>query len=153
MKEKQYDIYNDVPFDSLKFITAQKNTYKKALNEIKGGKKRTHWMWFIFPQLRGLAVSDMAYKYGIADLDEAKAYLTHDDLGKNLTEISTELLKLEENDAEVIFGDIDAMKLRSSMTLFSLVSEENSVFHKVLQKFFEGQSDTKTLELLAANKQ
>lgn len=143
----------DSLFDSVKFISAQAHTYEKALEEIKRGKKRTHWMWFIFPQLRGLGVSDMAYTYGIADLDEAKAYLAHDDLGARLIEISTELLKLEENDPEVIFGDIDALKLKSSMTLFSLISEENSVFHKVLQKFFEGQSDAKTIELLAAQKQ
>ena len=106
-------------------------------------------MWFIFPQLRGLGMSDMAYTYGIADLDEAKAYLAHDVLGTRLIEISTELLELDESDAEVIFGDIDAMKLQSSMTLFSLISEENSVFHKVLQKFFEGKTDSQTLELLA----
>jgi uncharacterized protein (DUF1810 family) len=150
--EKWYDIYNNA-FDSLKFILAQKGTYERALTEIKSGKKLTHWMWFIFPQLRGLGISDMAYKYGLADLDEAKAYLAHEDLGARLTEISTELLNLEENDPEVIFGDIDAVKLKSSMTLFSLISEENSVFHKVLQKFFKGQTDTKTLELLASKEQ
>ena len=167
MLDNQHDIYKDAPgldpeieyesidslFDSIKFISAQTHTYEKALEEIKRGKKRTHWMWFIFPQLRGLGTSDMAQTYGIADLDEAKAYLTHDVLGTRLIEISTELLNLEENDPEVIFGDIDAMKLQSSMTLFSLISEENSVFHKVLQKFFEGQRDTKTLELLASIEQ
>jgi len=147
--EKWYDIYNNA-FDSLKFILAQKGTYERALTEIKSGKKLTHWMWFIFPQLRGLGMSDMAYTYGLADLDEAKAYLAHEDLGARLTEISTELLNLEENDPEVIFGDIDAVKLKSSMTLFSLISEENSVFHKVLQKFFEGQTDAKTLQLLSS---
>ena len=137
-------------FDSFKFILAQTHTYEKALEEIKTGMKRTHWMWFIFPQLRGLGMSNMAYKYGIADLDEAKAYLAHDVLGARLIEISTELLKLEESDPEIIFGDIDAMKLRSSMTLFSLVSEKDSVFHRVLQKFFKGKSDAKTLKLLAS---
>jgi uncharacterized protein (DUF1810 family) len=95
----------------------------------------------------------MAQTYGIADLDEAKLYLAHNELGKRLVEIASELLNLKVSDPEVIFGDIDAMKLKSSMTLFSLVSEENSVFHKVLQKFFEGQSDAKTLELLAAQEQ
>ena len=137
-------------FDSLKFIAAQMSTYANALEEIKNGAKQTHWMWFIFPQLRGLGASDMAQTYGIADLDEAKLYLAHRDLGSRLIEISEELLKLDENDPKVIFGDADAMKLRSSMTLFSLASEENSVFHKVLKKFFNGQIDTKTIELLSA---
>ena len=141
---------NNNEFDSFKFISAQTHTYEKALKEIKNGKKRTHWMWFIFPQLRGLGMSNMAYKYGIADLDEAKAYLAHDVLGARLIEISTELLKLEESNPEIIFGNIDAMKLRSSMTLFSLVSEKDSVFHRVLQKFFKGKSDAKTLKLLAS---
>ena len=140
-------------FDFGKFISAQENTYEKALEEIKRGKKRTHWMWFVFPQLRELGMSDMANKYGIADLDEARAYLAHNELGARLTEISTELLKLEESNPEVIFGYIDAMKLKSSMTLFSLISEDDSVFHKVLQKFFKGQPDTKTIKLLASEEQ
>lgn len=141
---------NNNVFDSFKFISAQTHTYEKALEEIKNGKKRTHWMWFIFPQLRALGMSNMAYKYGIADLAEAKAYLAHDVLGARLIEISTELLKLEESNPEIIFGDIDAIKLSSSMTLFSLVSEKDSVFHRVLQKFFKGKSDAKTLKLLAS---
>lgn len=157
MKEKWRNTYDNAcyegavsSFDSAKFISAQAHTYEKALKEIKSGRKRTHWMWFIFPQLRGLGVSNMAHRYGIADLEEAKAYLLHNDLGARLIEISTELLKLEESDPEVIFGDIDAVKLKSSMTLFSLVSEDDSVFHKVLQKFFKGQTDVKTLELLVS---
>ena len=148
-----YHCKKKLVFDSLKFIAAQMSTYKTALKEIKSGKKRTHWMWFIFPQLRGLGTSDMAQTYGIADLDEAKLYLAHNELGTRLVEIASELLNLKVSDPEVIFGDIDAMKLKSSMTLFSLVSEENSVFHKVLQKFYKGQQDTKTLELLAAQEQ
>lgn len=134
--------------DSVKFIAAQANTYEKALAEIKNGQKRTHWMWFVFPQLRGLGMSDMAYTYGIADLEEARAYLKHKDLGARLIQISTELLRFEGNDPVAVFGDIDALKLRSSMTLFSLVSEEDSVFHKILQKYFQGQTDSKTLDLL-----
>ena len=148
-----YHCKKKLAFDSIKFITAQANTYETALEEVKNGKKLTHWMWFVFPQLRELGMSDMAYKYGIADLDEAKAYLAHKDLGTRLIEISTELLKLDESDPEVIFGNIDAMKLKSSMTLFSLISEDGSVFHKILQKFFKGQTDTKTIELLAAQEQ
>ncbi len=143
-----YHAVKKIELDSLKFIMAQNGTYKAALNEIKSGKKKTHWMWFIFPQLRDLGISDMAFKYGIADLDEAKAYLEHSVLGANLIEISSELLKLDKTDPIEIFGDIDAIKLKSCMTLFSLVSEENSVFHKVLEKFYNGQKDLKTLELL-----
>ena len=136
-----------------RFVAAQEHSFDRALDEVRNGRKETHWMWFIFPQLRGLGTSDMAQTYGIADLDEAKLYLAHNELGTRLVEIASELLNLKVSDPEVIFGDIDAMKLKSSMTLFSLVSEENSVFHKVLQKFFEGQSDAKTLELLAAQEQ
>ncbi len=135
-------------YNLLRFILAQSSTYKKALEEIKKGKKTTHWMWFIFPQLRGLGKSDKAYTYGIADLYEAKAYLSHCLLGSRLIEISTELLKLKEPDPIKIFGDIDAMKLRSSMTLFAFLSDNDSVFHKVLDKFFAGQTDPRTLEIL-----
>ena len=135
-------------FDLLRFIAAQMTTYEKALSEIKKGKKRTHWMWYIFPQLRGLGVSEMAKTYGIIDLDEAEAYLNDEVLGARLREISAELLKLPENNAVKIFGDIDAVKLRSSMTLFAIVSEEDSVFHKVLLKFFDGKQDPSTLALV-----
>ena len=144
-----YHATKKLSFDLLKFVMAQSNTYEKALEEIRNGKKKTHWMWFIFPQLRGLGSSDMAQAYGIADLDEAEAYLNHEVLGTRLIEISEALLTLGETDPKAILGDVDAMKLKSCMTLFSLVSEENSVFHKVLEKFFEGQTDAKTLALLA----
>ncbi len=145
-----YHSVKKIEYDMLRFIMAQSNTYSRALDEIKSGKKRTHWMWFIFPQLRGLGVSAKAYTYGIVDLGEAKTYLSHTTLGKRLLEISTELLKLDESDPNVIFGDIDAMKLKSSMTLFALISGDDSVFYKVLQKFFDGQTDSRTLELLAS---
>lgn len=137
--------------DSLKFIMAQMGIYENALEEIKNGRKLTHWMWFVFPQLKGLGTSDMANTYGIEDLDEAQLYLAHEVLGARLVEISAELLKLDEDDSVTIFGDVDAMKLRSSMTLFALVSEENSVFHKVLEKYFNSQPDSRTLELLEKN--
>ncbi len=139
-----YHSVKKLEYNLLRFILAQNQTYSKALEEIKNGKKVTHWMWFIFPQIRGLGMSDMSYTYGIEDLDEAKAYLSHEELGARLVEISTELLKLEENDAEVIFGDVDAMKLKSSMTLFALASGENSVFHKVLEKYFNSEIDSRT---------
>ncbi len=109
-------------------------------------------MWFIFPQMRGLGRSDMAYIYGIADRAEAEAYLAHPVLSARLYEITEALLELDETDPVVIFGGIDAMKLRSSMTLFTAVSERDSVFHRALQKFFSGEMDLRTLELLGEGK-
>jgi uncharacterized protein (DUF1810 family) len=131
-----------------RFINAQERTYEVALAEIKNGQKKTHWMWYIFPQLRGLGFSQMAYTYGIVDLNEAKEYLAHPILSERLIKITKALLDLNENDPEVILGDIDALKLKSSMTLFSLASEEGSVFYKTLEKFFEGSLDRETLKLL-----
>ena len=131
-----------------RFINAQERTYEVALAEIKNGQKKTHWMWYIFPQLRGLGFSQMAYTYGIVDLNEAKEYLAHPILSERLIKITKALLDLNENDPEVILGDIDALKLKSSMTLFSLASEEGSVFYKTLEKFFGGSLDRETLKLL-----
>lgn len=131
-----------------RFINAQEHTYEVALAEIKNGQKETHWMWYIFPQLRGLGFSKMAYTYGIVDLNEAKSYLSHQILSERLIQITQALLNLNENDPKVVFGDIDALKLKSSMTLFSLISEEDSVFHKSLEKFFGGSLDSNTLKLL-----
>ena len=131
-----------------RFINAQERTYEVALAEIKNGQKKTHWMWYIFPQLRGLGFSQMAYTYGIVDLNEAKEYLAHPILSERLIKITKALLDLNENDPEVILGDIDALKLKSSMTLFSLASEEGSVFYKKLEKFFEGSLYRETLKLL-----
>ena len=135
-----------------RFLKAQKHTYPAALREIRAGRKESHWMWFIFPQMRGLGRSDMAYIYGIADRAEAEAYLAHPVLSARLREITEALLSLEESDPNAIFGGIDAMKLRSSMTLFAAVSEDNSVFHRTLAKFFSGRMDQKTLELLEEKK-
>ena len=131
-----------------RFIKARESVYATALNEIKQGKKRSHWMWYIFPQLRGLGISSMAYTYGIADIAEAKAYLVHPILSARLIKICEALLTLKNNDAEDIFGHIDAMKLRSSMTLFATASEDSSVFHRVLERFYNGEMDDATLELL-----
>lgn len=132
-----------------RFIEPQDFLYSTALAEIKAGQKDTHWMWFIFPQLRGLAHSSMAHIYGIEDLDEAWAYLAHPILSARLTEISEALLQLETNDPVAILGSTDAKKLRSSMTLFALISEDGSVFHQVLDRFYGGQMDDRTLELLS----
>ena len=131
-----------------RFIESQERMYAVALGEIKDGKKRSHWMWYIFPQLRGLGMSSIAHAYGIAGLEEARAYLTHPILSARLFEISEALLEQKNKKPEEIFAYVDAMKLRSSMTLFALISDDGSVFHKVLACFYEGQMDERTLELI-----
>ena len=131
-----------------RFLEAQERMYETALKEIKNGEKESHWMWYIFPQLRGLGKSRMAYAYGINGLEEAKAYLAHPVLSSRLIEISEALLEHKDQDIEDILGDIDAMKLRSSMTLFALVSEYDSVFHKVLNQFYDSRKDMHTIELI-----
>lgn len=131
-----------------RFIEAQDHMYAVALDEIKNGRKQSHWMWYIFPQLRGLGMSSMAHIYGIAGLEEARAYLMHPTLSSRLYAISELLLTLDRKDPEAIFGHTDAIKLRSSMTLFALVSDRESVFHKVLEQYYDGQMDEHTLELL-----
>lgn len=134
--------------DISRFVSAQKRDYLQALSEIKAGHKRSHWMWYIFPQIDGLGYSSMAQFYAIKDLDEAKAFLNDMYLGKNLREISEALLNLECSDPGVVMGYPDDLKLCSSMTLFSLVAEENSVFSKVLDKFYGGKPDRATLRIL-----
>lgn len=134
-----------------RFLDAQNQLYLKALSEVQNGKKETHWMWFVFPQLKGLGSSEVSRFYGISDLDEARAYLSHPVLGKHLIEISEAVLKLENTSATAIFGTPDDKKLHSSMTLFSQVIGANRVFEQVLQKYFSGLSDSLTLEILEAN--
>ena len=136
-----------VNMDLNRFIEAQKHSYEIALYEMRTGRKRSHWMWYIFPQIRGLGFSSTAQYYAIRDKNEAKAYLEHPVLGKRLLEITEALLKIKGNDANEVFGYPDDMKLRSSMTLFYLVSG-NDVFKKVLDKFFNGKLDEKTKKLL-----
>ena len=131
-----------------RFLEAQEHKYDIALNEIRNGKKRTHWMWYIFPQLRGLGRSQMAYTYGINGIEEAKAYLAHPILSARLIEISEALLAHKDEMIEDIVGEIDAVKLRSSMTLFALISEEGSVFHQVLNCFYDGEMDELTKQLI-----
>ncbi len=131
-----------------RFIIAQERMYETALTEMKNGMKVSHWIWFIFPQLRGLGKSDMAYKYGINGIEEAKEYLAHPVLSARLKEITEVLLTHKGKDVYYIMGGIDAMKLRSSMTLFALVSEENSVFHQVLDCFYNGEMDEYTIKLI-----
>lgn len=131
-----------------RFIEAQETDYPIALEEVKQGKKQSHWMWYIFPQVMGLGYTGTSITYGIKDLDEASAYLNNEILGPRLIEISNVLLMLETNEANKIFGGTDSMKLRSSMTLFSLVAGADKVFQLVLDKFFKGEKDGKTLQLL-----
>ncbi|MFV8324890.1 DUF1810 domain-containing protein [Flavobacterium sp. ZS1P14] len=132
----------------IRFLEAQNQVYLKALSEIKNGKKTTHWMWYIFPQIKGLGSSETAQYYGIKDLNEATAYLQHPILGKHLVEISEEVLNLNGKTAAEIFGTPDDMKLRSSMTLFANVKNADPVFQQVLVKYFNGLPDNLTLQLL-----
>ena len=130
-----------------RFLKAQERDYEIALSEIKYGQKMSHWMWYIFPQLRGLGFSSTAQFYGIADRKEAEEYLAHPVLGARLREISRELLKLKSSDAGYVMGYPDDMKLKSSMTLFYEVSGE-ALFQQVLDKFFGGEKDEATLKRL-----
>ena len=131
-----------------RFLDAQNQLYLKALAEVRDGQKESHWMWFVFPQIKGLGFSETAKFYGIADLEEAEAYLAHPVLGKHLIEISEALLKIEDKTATEIFGTPDDMKLRSCMTLFSKVPGTDEIFEKVLNKYFGGSQDGYTEELL-----
>lgn len=132
-----------------RFLTAQDSysQYKTALEEIRNGRKRSHWMWFVFPQLKGLGHSYNADYYGIAGADEARAYWLHPVLRDRLLEITEALLLLDGLSARQIFGEVDAMKLRSSMTLFWTATDEG-LFRKVLDKYYEGKMCDSTLEML-----
>ena len=131
-----------------RFLDAQKNVYEKALGEIRMGSKSSHWMWFIFPQIKGLGKSDIAEYYSIENLDEAKAYLSNDILRERLLEISEALLNLESNDPTVILGFPDDLKLKSSMTLFALADPSYHIFQAVLDKFYDGKQDTATRKIV-----
>ena len=136
-------------FNSLdRFVQAQTLMYPSVLKQIQNGKKTSHWMWFMFPQLRGLGTSTMAHLYGISGLGEAKAYLALPVLSGRLYELCGELLKHKDKTALEIFGDIDEMKLKSSMTLFALTSKEHTVFDEVLESFFGGEMDEVTVKLI-----
>ena len=136
------------PHDLSRFVDAQAGDYETALAEIKAGRKESHWMWYIFPQIDGLGFSPTARHYAIRDLDEARAYLAHPLLGPRLVAICEALLALPDTDAEPIFGWPDVLKLRSSMTLFAAARPEQPVFGRVLAKFYGGEPDRRTLELL-----
>ncbi|MEI7645307.1 MAG: DUF1810 domain-containing protein [Chloroflexales bacterium] len=137
------------PFDLQRFVHAQETVYAQVLAELRGGKKRTHWMWFIFPQLDGLGYSATAKRYAIKSHAEARQYLNHPILGKRLIACTEAILAISERSASEIFGSPDDVKLRSSMTLFAAVAPRDSVFAQVLARYFQGQPDSKTLSLLA----
>ena len=160
------------PFDLQRFVDAQAQTYEHALSELRQGQKRTHWMWFVFPQIEGLGRSGMAQRFAIRDLEEARAYLAHPILGRRLVESATALTTLDTDDPAVIFGAVDAQKLHSSMTLFALAdpvavfgsvdaqklrssmtlvaaaAPDEPVFREVLDHWFDGVEDDATLSRL-----
>lgn len=135
-------------FDLERFVTAQEPVYAQALAEIRSGRKRSHWMWFIFPQIQGLGWSSMSQRFAISGPDEARAYLQHPVLGPRLVECMQAVLQIKGKSAEDIFGSPDDMKLRSCATLYAAVSPPESVFQQVLDRYFDGQRDEQTLSRL-----
>jgi uncharacterized protein (DUF1810 family) len=136
------------PFELQRFVDAQAPVYSYVLEELRAGLKQRHWIWFIFPQMRGLGSSSMAHAYGIGSRMEAEAYLAHPIMGSRLMECTRLVNGVEGRTAEQIFGAVDAMKFRSSMTLFSQVAGEDSVFAEALRKYFSGKADPLTLAKL-----
>ena len=135
--------------DLSRFVKAQEHDYAQALREIRAGRKRSHWMWYIFPQIQGLGFSSTAQYYAIRDLNETKDYLAHPVLGARLKEISEALLELDGLSAHEIFGYPDDLKLRSCMTLFRMADLNCKVFEQVLEKYYDGEPDRRTVELAA----
>ncbi len=134
------------PRDPSRFLLAQAPVIAQVLDELRAGKKRGHWMWFVFPQIAGLGHSPMAQRYAVASLDEARAYLAHDVLGSRLCECAALVVAVEGRSIEEIFGYPDDLKFRSSMTLFARAAPEEPVFRQALQKYFGGEEDALTLE-------
>jgi len=143
----------DDPYDLARFVAAQDagGTYQRAVAELRAGRKASHWMWFIFPQVAGLGRSPTAMRFAIGSLDEARAYLAHGVLGPRLAECAGILADLTGHTAEQIFGAIDSMKLRSSMTLFHRADPGNPLFGQVLDRYFGGQSDQATDRLVLSS--
>src|SRR5262249_37809052 len=139
----------DDPFDLKRFVAAQASDYDAALGELRAGRKRSHWIWHILPQLRGLGMSQMATRYGLQSLTEAKAYLAHPLLGHRLRECVRTLNALPGSDAVAVLGGIDAVKLRSCLTVFAEASENEPLFQEGLDKYFHGERDSATMSLLA----
>jgi uncharacterized protein (DUF1810 family) len=135
------------PFDLQRFVTAQEGVIDDVRAELSRGRKRSHWMWFVFPQLRGLGVSSTAQHYGIASLAEAQAYLAHPVLGPRLRECCELMLAVPQRSAHDILGSPDDLKFRSCATLFSLAAPDEPLFQRCLERFYGGESDPRTLAL------
>jgi uncharacterized protein (DUF1810 family) len=135
-------------FDLSRFTSAQENSYDSALAELRSGRKRTHWMWYIFPQIDGLGHSATAKHYAIKSQEEARQYLNHPVLGQRLLECAEAVFAIEGRSAAEIFGYPDNLKLKSSMTLFAYITAPGSVFSRVLDKYFNGERDALTLQIL-----
>jgi uncharacterized protein (DUF1810 family) len=140
---------NDDPYDLERFITAQESDYDTAIEELQRGAKRSHWIWYVFPQVAGLGSSMMAERYAIQSREEGAAYLAHPILGARLAECASVLLQHTGKTAEDVMGYPDSLKLKSSMTLFAELSATDSVFQKVLNHYFSGAGDVRTTEYLA----
>lgn len=136
------------PFHLARFTEAQETSYASALAELRSGRKKTHWIWFVFPQLRGLGTSFNAERYGLTGLTEAQAYLEHPVLGHRLREATEAMLAHQAKGARAVLGDIDALKLCSCLTLFSLADPSEKIFRVALDGFFNGECDRRTLTLL-----
>jgi uncharacterized protein (DUF1810 family) len=136
------------PFDLQRFVDAQDGMYDSVLGELRSGRKRGHWIWFVFPQLRGLGRSPTAIQYGIGSLDEARAYLAHHILGSRLRECARLVARIHDRSADEIFGFPDNLKVRSSMTLFARATNDNADFVEVLDKLYDGEEDPLTLDEL-----
>jgi uncharacterized protein (DUF1810 family) len=136
------------PFDLTRFVDAQASTYETALAELRAGRKRSHWMWFVFPQVAGLGSSPMAQRYAISGLEEARAYLDHPLLGPRLRACTAAVNAVEGRSAHEIFGGPDDLKFRSSLTLFAAAAPDEPLFRLALEKYFDGAPDPRTLQVL-----
>ena len=139
----------DTDYDLQRFVDAQRDVYATALAELRAGRKRSHWMWFIFPQVQGLGSSEMARRYAIASTDEAAAYLAHPQLGARLRECASAVAMHEDRGADEIFGHPDDLKFHSCMTLFADVAPDEAIFQTCLDQFYDGMPDHATIERLA----
>jgi uncharacterized protein (DUF1810 family) len=142
----------DDSHDLDRFVAAQADSYDQALTEVRAGRKRSHWMWYVFPQVAGLGSSPMAQRYAIQSLDEARAYLDHPILGPRLVAIAEAALALPDRSAASVFGSPDDLKLRSCATLFAEISPPGSPFARLLDHYFDGQPDAQTLRILGAGR-
>ncbi|MFZ2956913.1 MAG: DUF1810 domain-containing protein [Candidatus Ozemobacteraceae bacterium] len=138
----------DDPFDLHRFLLAQENSYDSVLSELRNGQKRTHWMWYVFPQLVGLGNSEISKHYAVKSVEEARHYLAHPILGKRILECAETVLAIQKRPISEIFGYPDDLKLKSSMTLFLFASNSRSVFSKVIEKYFNRERDERTLKIL-----